>query len=366
MWRADEASGKPGASARFRHSLEVLVTAAPTTTAIDHSFVTVDYRRAFALGYRAMIGYLPWDANTVEAGCLSKARIAAVHEAGLGWLPVWEVNETRPLSGYNVGLSDGITAAKSAIGLGAPPGTPVFWACDFEANPLTVLAYGQGFAKGVHDAGLQVGVYGSFAVVDFFRNNGWALWGWQAEAWSYGRVTSQAHLIQRIYDKKIPNTDHNDILSPLPFVVTDSTHLDATWVTAINNNTEGDMDTIVLSDNGSVWIVGGGVKRPLVSAPTWDDTAWAINELVRQKVIAAYLTGPIVNGQAKGVPQGALNIIPDAPPAQIAVNAQDVAGYVIAELQKVAGPAPDGAELTAPQIEQAVAAVLQRTALTVH
>lgn len=48
------------------------------------------------------------------------------------------------------------------------------------------------------------------------------------------------------------------------------------------SSTEGDDDdviTLVESDNGTIYVLGGGVKRPLVPAATWGDTEWGLKQL---------------------------------------------------------------------------------------
>ena len=68
--------------------------------------------------------------------------------------------------------------------------------------------------------------------------------------------------------------------------------------------TEGDDDmlTLVESDNGTIWVVGGGVKRPLVPAATWGDTEWGLGQLI-QGGLARWAT-------PRKQTQGALDLIP--------------------------------------------------------
>ena len=68
--------------------------------------------------------------------------------------------------------------------------------------------------------------------------------------------------------------------------------------------TEGDDDvlTLVESDNGTIWVVGGGVKRPLVPAATWGDTEWGLGQLI-QGGLARW-------ANPRKQTQGALDLIP--------------------------------------------------------
>lgn len=65
---------------------------------------------------------------------------------------------------------------------------------------------------------------------------------------------------------------------------------------------DDDMITLVESDNGTIWVVGGGVKRPLVPAATWPDTEWALTQLVAGG-LARWST-------PRRQAQGALDLIP--------------------------------------------------------
>lgn len=65
---------------------------------------------------------------------------------------------------------------------------------------------------------------------------------------------------------------------------------------------DDDMLTLVESDNGTIWVVGGGVKRPLVPAATWGDTEWGLKELI-DGGLARWAT-------PRKQTQGALDLIP--------------------------------------------------------
>ena len=65
---------------------------------------------------------------------------------------------------------------------------------------------------------------------------------------------------------------------------------------------DDDMITLVESDNGTIWVLGGGVKRPLVPAATWADTEWALTQLI---------TGGLARwANPRKQTQGALDLIP--------------------------------------------------------
>lgn len=78
---------------------------------------------------------------------------------------------------------------------------------------------------------------------------------------------------------------------------------------------DDDTMKIVTSDNKTIYCVGGSTKKPLVPAEKWPDTLWAIQQLLASGVASEWIEEyqrPDGSGLQKGVPQGALNRIPDA------------------------------------------------------
>lgn len=205
----------------------MLATFPAGTEAVDFSFASVDLAQARELGYRAVIGYLPWDPDRVESGCLTHAIVQRALSLGMGWAGVWEVNPERPLGGRALGYSDGRAACASAKGLGAAPGAVVYSACDFDADPIQVAPYFMGHHQACQEAGFTSGCYGGVRVIDYVVGQGMCRAGWQATAWSGGRVSPFASMLQR--EERLPGTDHNDVLKPLDF--TADPDLSASWAT---------------------------------------------------------------------------------------------------------------------------------------
>ncbi len=75
---------------------------------------------------------------------------------------------------------------------------------------------------------------------------------------------------------------------------------------------EDDMK-IVTSDSGTIYLVGGGMKTALVPAPNWNDTLWAINQLLASGVASEWIQQYTDNDGVvrNGVPQGALDRVAD-------------------------------------------------------
>ena len=192
----------------------------PGDCVIDFSFQPPSMSATKAAGYSGIIGYLPWNPDAYETGCLNHSMIQACYDNGLVWGSVWELNADRALGGWAAGVADGNSAGSSHRGLGGAPGSVISCAVDFDANVNTqpaVLDYVAAFTEVVSGYGFAPMAYGSVRVIDRVMAGKLASYGWQAEAWSYGMESSYAHILQRIEGKRLPGTDHCDIYKPLPF-----------------------------------------------------------------------------------------------------------------------------------------------------
>lgn len=69
--------------------------------------------------------------------------------------------------------------------------------------------------------------------------------------------------------------------------------------------TDEDDMKIVTDDKGTIWLVGGNTRRKLISADTWGNTKWAIDQLLEHGVASEWIN------PAGGVPLGALERIPE-------------------------------------------------------
>jgi hypothetical protein len=126
-----------------------------------------------------------------EAQAMSAAGIpiALVYEDTAGWM--------------QGGQAAGVNAARAALQDATACGTPVrcvYFACDQEvltaAQMNNVMACLDGAASVLGRP--RVGVYGQASVIDTALSGGRAVWGWQTRAWSGGRVSARAHLLQQV------------------------------------------------------------------------------------------------------------------------------------------------------------------------
>ncbi len=113
---------------------------------------------------------------------------------GVWTVLVWETTANRAGAGRAAGIADAHDALAQATAAGMPPGRPLYFAVDWDANPAVVVPYFQGVASVLGLA--RTGVYGGFKVVSYLLDHQLAAWAWQTAAWSAGRWDPRAHIRQ--------------------------------------------------------------------------------------------------------------------------------------------------------------------------
>lgn len=128
---------------------------------------------------------------------VTRAEAAALAEAGIWCVVVWETTAGRALAGRAGGIADAKEAAALAEACGMPGSRPIYFAVDFEPASTqmpSVLAYLDGAASVLGAA--RTGVYGGYATVHAALDGGHAHWAWQTTAWSAGRWDPRAVIRQ--------------------------------------------------------------------------------------------------------------------------------------------------------------------------
>lgn len=114
---------------------------------------------------------------------------------------VFEGGAENALGGEAAGKHDAAVALRCAVAAGQPPGTPIYFAVDFDASSGqlngAVIAYAHAFSQallGTH----TVGVYGSGLVCQTLLNLGLARYAWLGGAmgWQGSRVFTGWHIKQ--------------------------------------------------------------------------------------------------------------------------------------------------------------------------
>lgn len=130
---------------------------------------------------------------------LTRVEASAMHEAGVPIGLVYEEGAGWMLEGFNAG----VVAARRALADAEACGVVVrnvYFACDVD---ITTGAQMQAVADCLDGAATilgisRVGVYGEADVIDMMLSERHATWGWQTKAWSGGRLSERAHLLQQI------------------------------------------------------------------------------------------------------------------------------------------------------------------------
>lgn len=159
---------------------------------VDYSWGRPDLATMYALGVRFVCRYLA----PLSGKVLSPAERRALHGAGFSIILNWENEAKDMLGGYGLGATHATEALRQADELGAPIIVPIFFSVDFDAIPADyepIARYLDGAASVLGRP--RVGVYGKADVIDALVPR-YATWGWQTYAWSAGRISRKAHLLQ--------------------------------------------------------------------------------------------------------------------------------------------------------------------------
>jgi hypothetical protein len=163
---------------------------------IDFAYGPLAAASIRAAGYRFACRYVSNRPGNPKN--LTREEAAALRAAGLDVVVVFEHGATRPLLGSAAGSVDGHRAREQADAAGAPPGSAIYAAIDFDVQPDqldAVRAYLDGFGAAV--APHPAGVYGGWRAMYAAENLRRVRYRWQAAAWAYGRGTHpDAHLRQ--------------------------------------------------------------------------------------------------------------------------------------------------------------------------
>jgi hypothetical protein len=128
---------------------------------------------------------------------LTRAEAEAITAAGLKIVSVFQRGQKDAAGGAANGTRDGKAAYQEAKAIGQLAGTAIYFAVDFDAQPKdydAIEAYLRAAAKEL--PGYNVGVYGSYAVVEEMARRGAAKHFWQTYAWSRGKISKCANLYQ--------------------------------------------------------------------------------------------------------------------------------------------------------------------------
>lgn len=164
--------------------------------------------RTLKLTGKAGVGrYVVDDVSPYGRG-ITAAEYAAMREEGLDVFVYWESSAAWMLGGYSAGVQAAENAVANLKRAGMPESTPVYFACDFDAEPSHQSAIdeclrGAASVIGKH----RVGLYAGYHVLKRSRDNGAATWLCQTSAWSGGMLLDGVHLYQYAYNQYFGGTN---------------------------------------------------------------------------------------------------------------------------------------------------------------
>lgn len=122
-----------------------------------------------------------------------------MHNSGVAVGLVYEDSAGTALKGHARGAQDAGAVLADARNIGVQVHA-CYFAVDFDVTNASQMATVDDYLAGaasVLGAG-AVGVYGEADVIDHCLANGRARYGWQTRAWSHGRTSTRAHVIQQL------------------------------------------------------------------------------------------------------------------------------------------------------------------------
>lgn len=152
-----------------------------------------------SLGYEFVGRYLV-PQKYYKAITIDEAKV--ITQAGLKILTVWETTADRVKGGAVAGAEDGATALECARSLNMPPDGIIYFAVDYDAlygDFDTIEEYLLSARKQTEQ--YEIGVYGSFRVVEEMHRRKACKGFWQCVAWSYGKKSQYMNVYQGDWGK---------------------------------------------------------------------------------------------------------------------------------------------------------------------
>lgn len=128
---------------------------------------------------------------------ITAAEYAELTAGGIAVFLYWESSEGWMTGGYAEGVQAAINAQNNINRAGMPYGTPVYFACDFDADENHQAAIDDCLRGCAEVLGPErVGLYAGYWPLLRAKQNGTARWFCQTLAWSGGRLLDGVHLYQ--------------------------------------------------------------------------------------------------------------------------------------------------------------------------
>lgn len=138
---------------------------------------------------------------------ITRGEAEVIQKGGLDVVLVWETNGDEPLLGANQGVQDARLAKAEAEAVGAPAGSPIFFAFDRDPSQLSaaqwtqIAAYYKAVASVIGKP--ATGAYGGYAFIKGLFDKKLITYGWQTYGWSGGVWDLRAQLRQYLNGQQI-------------------------------------------------------------------------------------------------------------------------------------------------------------------
>lgn len=164
-------------------------------------------------GYAFVGRYLVPNSGNLSWKALTKEEAKIINDAGLRLLTVWETTADRVKGGAIAGAADGTNALKCARDINMPTTGIIYFAVDYDAQPnemATIEAYLRAARDNTCD--YEIGVYGSYRVIEEMAARNACKAFWQCVAWSYGNKSNHLNIYQGWFGQKVAgvNVDINE------------------------------------------------------------------------------------------------------------------------------------------------------------
>lgn len=162
-----------------------------------HKITVAEAAQIRAAGYTFACRYLVPCSGSLAWKALTASEARALSDVGLDILVVWETTANRCKDGAAAGTADGAAARKLAESMGIPATAVLYFAVDYDAGSedyAVIEAYLR--AARANSGGYEVGVYGSYGVVEAMAARGACRGFWQCYAWSYGKKSAHRNVYQ--------------------------------------------------------------------------------------------------------------------------------------------------------------------------
>lgn len=153
-------------------------------------------------GYEFAGRYLVPQTGNLKWKALTAQEAKDITDAGMSLLTVYETTANRALGGAASGAYDGAQALKCAHDISMPTSGVIYFAVDFGAQAGdmdTIEAYLK--AARLNTDEYEIGVYGSYFVVEEMAKRKACIHFWQCVGWSQGKKSSYRNVYQAKWNK---------------------------------------------------------------------------------------------------------------------------------------------------------------------